>query len=97
MGLINFGVQLGVTGVVTYVADCHRTLAAEAFAAMNLVKNMFAFGMTFYINDWVATQGVRQCFFVIGGITIGVTLTTIPMYIFGKRARSFITRHGLVG
>ncbi|KAK8069608.1 hypothetical protein PG994_006224 [Apiospora phragmitis] len=96
MGFINFGVQLGTTGVVAYVSDSHRTMAAEAFAAMNFVKNMFAFGMTFYINDWIATQGVRQCFFVIGGITIGVVLLTVPMYIFGKRARSFTYRHKLI-
>ncbi|KAK7992060.1 MFS-type transporter [Apiospora saccharicola] len=96
MGFINFGVQLGTTGVVAYVSDAHRTMAAEAFAAMNFVKNMFAFGMTFYINDWIATQGVRQVFFVIGGITIGVVLLTVPMYIFGKRARSFTYRHKLI-
>lgn len=96
MGLINLGVQLGTTGVVAYVADAHRTLAAEAFAAMNFVKNLFAFGMTFYVNDWIATQGVRACFFAIGGITIGVVLLTVPMYVFGKRARSFTYRHKLV-
>ncbi|KIH87783.1 cycloheximide resistance protein [Sporothrix brasiliensis 5110] len=96
MGLINFGVQLGTTGVVAYVADSHRMQAAEAFAVMNFIKNMFAFGMTFYANDWIAVQGVRDCFFVIGGITVGVTLTTIPMYVFGKRARGFIARHRLI-
>ncbi|KAL1890458.1 hypothetical protein Sste5346_008287 [Sporothrix stenoceras] len=96
MGLINFGVQLGTTGVVAYVADSHRQQAAEAFAAMNFIKNMFAFGMTFYANDWIAVQGVRDCFFVIGGITVGVTLTTIPMYIFGKKARGFTAKHRLL-
>ncbi|ERS98568.1 hypothetical protein HMPREF1624_05353 [Sporothrix schenckii ATCC 58251] len=96
MGLINFGVQLGTTGVVAYVADSHRMQAAEAFAVMNFIKNMFAFGMTFYANDWIAVQGVRDCFFVIGGITVAVTLTTIPMYIFGKRARGFIARHRVI-
>jgi len=40
---------------------------------------MFAFGMTFYINNWIAVQGVRDCFFTIGGITIACTLTSIPM------------------
>jgi hypothetical protein len=50
MGLINLGVQLGTTGVVAYVVDCHREQAGEAFAVMNFVKNMFAFGMTFYIK-----------------------------------------------
>ncbi|CAK7216843.1 hypothetical protein SEUCBS140593_003000 [Sporothrix eucalyptigena] len=96
MGLINFGVQLGTTGVVAYVADSHRMQAAEAFAAMNFIKNMFAFGMTFYANDWIAVQGVRDCFFVIGGITVGVTLTTIPMYVYGKKARGFTAKHRLV-
>lgn len=106
MGLINLGVQLGTSAVVTYiisdllhfgsilttcryVTDCHREQASEAFAVMNFIKNMFAFGLTFYCNDWIAAQGVRNCFFVIGGITVAVTLLTIPMYIFGKKARSF--------
>jgi hypothetical protein len=93
MGLINLGVQLGCTGAVTYVVDCHRQHAAEAFAVMNFLKNGFAFGLTFYCNDWIAIQGVRNCFFVIGGITVGLTLTTIPMYIWGKRARSYAARH----
>jgi hypothetical protein len=96
MGIINLGVQFGTTGVVTYVVDCHRERAAEAFAIMSFVKNMFSFGMTFYCNDWIAVQGVRNTFFVVGGITIAITLTTIPMYIFGKRARSFAFRSGLM-
>ncbi|KAJ5249105.1 major facilitator superfamily domain-containing protein [Penicillium chermesinum] len=79
LGLINFGIQLGTTGVVSYVVDCHREKAGEAFATMNFIKNMFAFGLSFYINDWIAIQGVRNCFFTIGGITIGITLFTIPM------------------
>ncbi|KAL2820094.1 major facilitator superfamily domain-containing protein [Aspergillus granulosus] len=92
-GLINLGVQLGTTGVVTYVVDCHREKAGEAFATMNFVKNLFAFGLTFYVNGWIDTQGVRNCFFTIGGITIGVTLLTVPMYIWGKRSRSWVHRH----
>lgn len=79
LGLINFGVQLGTTGVVTYIVDCHRDKAGEAFATMNFIKNLFAFGLSFYINDWIANQGIRDCFFTIGGITMAVTLLTIPM------------------
>lgn len=96
MGMINIGVQLGVTGLVVYVIDCHRRESSEAFAIMNFVKNLFAFGMTFYSNDWIEVQGVRDCFFVIGGITVAVSLTTIPMYIYGKKARGFISRHRVV-
>ncbi|KAL6239502.1 hypothetical protein BDW75DRAFT_236412 [Aspergillus navahoensis] len=93
LGLINLGVQLGTTGVVTYVVDCHREKASEAFATMNFVKNLFSFGLTFYVNGWVDTQGVRDVFYTIGGITIGVTLLTVPMYVFGKRGRSWVHRH----
>ncbi|KAH7386803.1 major facilitator superfamily domain-containing protein [Phaeosphaeria sp. MPI-PUGE-AT-0046c] len=92
MGMINFGVQLGTTSVVTYVSDCHREQSAEAFAIMNFIKNLFAFGLTFYANDWIATQGVKETFYVIGGTTAAVTLTTIPMYIYGKKARSWVYR-----
>jgi hypothetical protein len=93
IGLINFGVVLGITGTVAYVCDSHRKSAADAFGLINLVKNMFAFGLTFYANDWVTTQGVRSSFFLISGISIVLTLFTIPMYIWGKRARSFAARH----
>ncbi|XP_014560971.1 hypothetical protein COCVIDRAFT_87770 [Bipolaris victoriae FI3] len=96
MGLINLGVQLGTTAVVTYVSDCHREESAEAFAIMNFIKNLFAFGLTFYANDWIATQGVRDTFYVIGGTTVAVTLFTIPMYIYGKRARSWVKRVGVL-
>ncbi|KAF2823712.1 MFS general substrate transporter [Ophiobolus disseminans] len=96
MGLINLGVQLGTTSVVTYVSDCHREQSAEAFAIMNFIKNMFAFGLTFYANDWLVVQGVRNAFFVIGGTTVAVTLTTIPMYIYGKKARSWVYRSGVL-
>ncbi|OGM40832.1 cycloheximide resistance protein [Aspergillus bombycis] len=95
LGMINFGVQLGTTGVVTYIVDCHREKAGEAFATMNFFKNLFAFGLSFYLNGWVDNQGVRNCFFTIGGITMGATLFTIPMYIYGKRARSWVHRHGI--
>jgi hypothetical protein len=97
LGFINFGIQLGTTGIVSYIVDCHRDKAGEAFATMNFVKNMFAFGLTNYLNNWVATQGVRNVFFTIGGLTIAVSLFTIPMYIYGKRARSWTHRHNIAG
>lgn len=96
LGLINLGVQLGTTGIVTYIVDCHREQAAEAFAIMNFVKSFFAFGLTFYSNDWIAVQGVRNCFFVIGGITVAVALLTVPMYVLGKRARSWTHRRRII-
>ncbi|VUC24123.1 unnamed protein product [Clonostachys rosea] len=97
LGMINLGIQLGATGVITYVVDCHRDHASEAIGVMNFIKNMFAFGLVFYLNGWIETKGVRACFFAIGGITIGCCLTAIPMYIFGKRARGWIASKNVIG
>jgi hypothetical protein len=96
LGMINLGVQFGIVGVVSYVVDSHRHEAVESYAMMSFAKNCFAFAMTFYINNWISTQGVRQTFYVVGGLTIAVSSSTIPMYIYGKRARSFAHRHGLM-
>lgn len=96
LGMINLGAQLGATGITAYIVDSHRQHSAEAFASINFIKNLFAFSLSFYSNDWIANQGVRFAFFTVGGITMAATLTTIPMYIYGKRARSFVCRHNLL-
>jgi len=49
-GMFTLGTQLGATGVITYINDCYRDRAAEALAGPVAVKNLFTFGMTFYIN-----------------------------------------------
>ncbi|KAF5562333.1 transporter HOL1 [Fusarium napiforme] len=96
LGMINLGIQFGIVGLVSYVVDSHRREAVEAYAMMSFTKNVFAFGMSFYMNDWIEYQGVRDAFFVIGGITMALSLATIPMYIYGKRARSLAFRHGFL-
>ncbi|EEU35526.1 uncharacterized protein NECHADRAFT_55517 [Fusarium vanettenii 77-13-4] len=96
LGMINLGIQFGIVGLVSYVIDSHRHEAVEAYAMMSFAKNIFAFGITFYVNNWIAVQGVRDTFFVIGGITIAISMATVPMYIYGKKARSFAFRHGFL-
>ncbi|TVY93179.1 putative MFS-type transporter [Lachnellula willkommii] len=89
LGMINFGIQLSTTGVLAYMVDSHRELAGESFALLGFVSKTFAMGLAFYISDWLLTSGIRNAFFTLGGITTGLTLLTIPMYIFGKRLRSW--------
>ncbi|KAG4257741.1 hypothetical protein FPRO04_07962 [Fusarium proliferatum] len=79
LGMINLGVQFGIVGLVSYVVDSHRREAVEAYAMMSFTKNVFAFGMSFYMNDWIEYQGVRDAFFVIGGITMAISMATIPI------------------
>jgi hypothetical protein len=49
-------------------------------------------GMNFFIADWITTQGPLEVFSIIGGTHVFVMALTIPMYIYGKRARSLTAR-----
>ncbi|KAL5485631.1 hypothetical protein ACEPAI_6672 [Sanghuangporus weigelae] len=90
--LINFGQAVGSIAVVSYVVDAHPHYAPEAFATINCIKNIFAFGLTYYVTPWILNQGILRTFCTIGGINAWVCLMTIPMYIYGKRARSWVHR-----
>ncbi|KAI2615331.1 MFS general substrate transporter [Hypoxylon sp. NC1633] len=77
--------------VYGYLTDCHRDKAPEAFAAINL-RNIYSFGMNYFISDWISSQGPKEVFCIIGGIHVFICLCAIPMYIFGKRCRSWTSR-----
>jgi hypothetical protein len=63
----------------------------QAFAALNL-RNVYSFGMNYFISSWISSMGPLQVFSTIGGLHIFIMLLTIPMWIFGKRARSLTAR-----
>ncbi|KAI0172984.1 MFS general substrate transporter [Hypoxylon sp. FL1284] len=90
-GLQYFGVGFMTIAVYGYLTDCHRDKAPEAFAAINL-RNIYSFGMNYFISDWISTQGPKEVFCIIGGIHVFICLCAIPMYIFGKRCRSWTSR-----
>lgn len=90
-GLQYFGVGFMSIAVYGYLTDCHRDKAPEAFAAINL-RNVYSFGMNYFISAWISSQGPKEVFEIIGGIHVFICLTAIPMYIFGKRCRSWTSR-----
>jgi hypothetical protein len=65
-------------------------------SSKQLVKSAFAFGLTFMLNDYYANHGPRVFFFTWGGLTVGVTLFTIPLYVFGKRIRAWAQKAEIV-
>ncbi len=63
-----------------------------AFVAIN-TRNLLTFGLTYFVNGWLQQSGVLNVFVVLGSIYVAVLLTTIPLWIYGKRARGFIARN----
>jgi MFS family permease len=88
-GLANMCLAFLATCVFGYVLDSYPNLAEEAFVAINS-RNLLTFGLTYFVNDWVAKDGPKEVFIVLGSAFVGVTLLTIPLWVWGKRARGWI-------
>jgi hypothetical protein len=92
-GIISFGCSLGSTTAITFCVDSYRAYAGEALVTLNFSKNIFH-GLVFslFFNTWLAADGSKRVFVALGGIQLAFMLLTIPMYIFGKRARMWTVR-----
>ncbi|KAL9004084.1 MAG: hypothetical protein Q9188_003094 [Gyalolechia gomerana] len=96
-GVISFGGSLGSTTSITFAVDSYRMYAGEGLVTLNFAKNVFH-GLVFslFFNHWLEADGSKQVFQTIGGIQLACLLTTIPMYIYGKRARMWTYRKNLM-
>ncbi|KAK5169594.1 uncharacterized protein LTR77_005571 [Saxophila tyrrhenica] len=95
-GLGLFGIIFILTPANSYVVDAYRDLSSEMFIANMMFKNFLFFGYSYFVNNWTATKGPGEVFYVWGGLTFALALTTIPLYIYGKRYRSYWHRHNLL-
>lgn len=89
-GTISFGCSLGSTTSINYALDSYSHFSGEALVTLNFSKNIFH-GLVFslFVTKWMAADGPKQVFTWIGIIQLVVMLLTVPMYIFGKRARAW--------
>lgn len=96
-GVISFGCSLGSTTAITFCVDSYRQFAGEALVTLNFSKNVFH-GLVFslFFAQWLESEGPKNTFLVIGILQIACMLTTIPMYIYGKRARMWTVRKRLM-
>ncbi|WPH01612.1 Protein HOL1 [Acrodontium crateriforme] len=96
-GIISFGCSLGSTTSITFAVDSYRQYAGEALVTLNFSKNILH-GLVFslFFNKWLDSEGSKDVFVAIGGIQLALLLTTIPMYIYGKRARMWTVRKNLM-
>ncbi|KAL8659547.1 MAG: hypothetical protein Q9202_007076 [Teloschistes flavicans] len=96
-GVISFGSSLGSTTSITFAVDSYRMYAGEGLVTLNFAKNIFH-GLVFslFFNRWLEGDGAKQVFLAIGGIQLACLFTTIPMYIYGKRARMWTCRKNLM-
>ncbi|KAI0886102.1 MFS general substrate transporter [Annulohypoxylon maeteangense] len=92
-GVVSFGCALGSTTSITFCVDSYRQYAGEALVTLNFSKNIFH-GLVFsvFVTEWLTEDGSKMVFLWLGIIQLILLLFTIPMYIFGKRARMWTVR-----
>ncbi|MCJ1311155.1 hypothetical protein MMC25_004825 [Agyrium rufum] len=91
-GLANMSLAFASGCVFGYILDAHANLAEEAFVAVN-TRNLLTFGLTYFVNDWLVSDGPLNVFCVLGGLFLFVTFLTFPLWVFGKRFRGAIARN----
>lgn len=96
-GIVSFGCSLGSTTSITFCVDSYRQYAGEALVTLNFSKNVFH-GLVFslFVGHWLEDDGSKMVYIYIGIIQLLLLLTTIPMYIYGKRARMWTVRMNLM-
>ncbi|OTB03845.1 hypothetical protein M426DRAFT_59696 [Hypoxylon sp. CI-4A] len=77
---------------ISYVIDCHTKDANQAFVTINFVKAVLSFIASTVGNGLLAKFGPETLFTGIALLNLGISLLTIPSYIYGKRLRSWVAR-----
>ncbi|KAJ5646189.1 hypothetical protein N7490_002561 [Penicillium lividum] len=96
-GVISFGCCLGSTTAITFCVDSYRQYAGEALVTLNFTKNVIhGLVWSLFIVDWLDADGFRTVYLAIGGIQLFFLLMSIPMYMYGKRARMWTVRKCLM-
>ncbi|KAL1843383.1 hypothetical protein VTJ49DRAFT_1970 [Mycothermus thermophilus] len=92
------GMVIGAVASSLYIVDAYRDLAIEGFTCMIIFKNIFSFALTLKAFDWLITTGTHATplFNILASLQVGVCLLSIPMYIYGKRLRSFFHRNDIL-
>jgi MFS family permease len=88
-GLANMSLAFLATCVFGYLLDSYPNLAEEAFVAINS-RNLLTFGLTYFVNDWIAKDGPKEVFIVLGSLFLAVAFLTVPLWVYGKRFRGWI-------
>ncbi|KAK3685235.1 MFS general substrate transporter [Podospora appendiculata] len=92
-GVVSFGCSLGSTTAISFCIDSYGQFAGEALVTLNFSKNIFH-GLVFslFVTGWVESDGPKTVFVWIGIIQLILLSFTIPMFLFGKRARHWTAK-----
>ncbi|KAK2012828.1 major facilitator superfamily transporter [Colletotrichum eremochloae] len=83
------GSGAGVQVAIGYVIDYLPAQSAQAFTTVNMIASLVVFAGTTPLIDWLANSGPVVVFSSLAGLAIANLVFSVPLYIFGKRIRTW--------
>ncbi|KAG5654978.1 hypothetical protein KAF25_011009 [Fusarium avenaceum] len=96
LGLLNFSIVQATNISLVYTIDSYRPVAGELAVTQHAFKSAFGFLLSFYTNPWIDKSGYSNAFGAMAGISGGVLLFWIPMYIWGRQVRQATWSWGFI-
>jgi len=87
MAMVGFTITIGGGIPINYTVDSYKDLSGEAMITVIVIRNTLSFGFNYGITPWITASGLQNTFVAVAMISIGVTLTFLPMVKFGKALR----------
>ena len=89
--MVYFSILASGTTMNAYLIDTHGSNAFHLLSLNHFAAAMISYGTTFFANGLVLSAGIRRTLLVLGALQTACWLSWIPMYVFGKRMRSFVS------
>lgn len=93
-GIYGVSLILGSGIANAYMVDAHRNESTEMVMFSMLFKNILGFQASYWVNNYLAKVGPAKYFDMQGGVLMAVYALSIPMYVLGKKNRSWWARYG---
>lgn len=90
MSVFSFGTLFNVQVILTYVVDCFPEQSGQAFSTINLVSSLVIFVGSGVLITWYEMVGPMVLFGSLASVSVITLVTTIPIYVFGKRMRAYM-------
>ncbi|CUM66269.1 uncharacterized protein PRCAT00003930001 [Priceomyces carsonii] len=88
-GSVSFGCSMASTTAITFAIDSYRVFAAESLVSFNFLKNLLGFIFSLFNTNFFHARGGKTTFITYGAVQLFISLFAIPLYIYGKRIRSW--------
>ncbi|KAL3445285.1 major facilitator superfamily domain-containing protein [Aspergillus insuetus] len=91
VGYTAVGIQVAALPAIisTYAVDSYKPVAGSIFVSITINKNLWGYGFSEFITDWVDQSGFVTPIMVNMSLTVLWCLCAVPFYFYGKQFRKW--------